>query len=205
MDGYAGIWDSDRSWMVHEHSQPVRVTLFCYLISQGKLYVEGQKLKSFDDGNDDLIQFIEGYFGNKCIVNFTDLFFLDEINQAFCGGSWHKVQECWLVGRSDYMDIVESRKPKYIVEEKVYIIHIFDFLDSTEGYYFLRRHKYYTTVLELYNGLIEWKSRSYTSRQFIRDYSINPEAKLTYKEITLDEFQSRFFDVVELEVGSLLN
>lgn len=82
IDGYAGIWDSDRRWMTDENSQPVQITLFCYLIAQGKLFVQDQKLRSLDDRHEDLIQFIEGYFGNKCIVNFTDLFFLNEIKHS---------------------------------------------------------------------------------------------------------------------------
>jgi hypothetical protein len=86
MDGHHGIFSEDRCWMWDENSSAYKITLYCYLISIGCLYVKYQQLKSVNDGYETLIDFIEDFFKGKCIVNFTDLLFLNEINIAFCGG-----------------------------------------------------------------------------------------------------------------------
>ena len=204
MDGYAGILDSDRSWMMDEYSQPVQIILFCFQISEGKLYVEGQKLKSFDDGNDDLIQFIEGYFGNKCIVNFTDLFFLDEINQAFCGGSWHNVHPSWLAERPEVLAELANRYPQYFRVEQAYQIIVESYESDFEDMYFLKINQNRTTFIDFFADKIIWLEKPIGIGEFKRMYNVGKKHYAVHP-ISSNEFFSYVMDLVEPEVGSLLN
>jgi hypothetical protein len=135
MDGYHGISFEDKCWIYDQESKPHKITLYCFLISQGILFIEGQKLKSRIDGYDDLIEFIHVYFKSKSIVSFTDLFFLDDLNEAFCSGKWYNVHESWLRDREDYLDIIEKRKPQVYRRPVAYAVVVdngVDFYDMMQ-------------------------------------------------------------------------
>lgn len=204
MDGYAGIWDSDRSWMTDEYSQPVQITLFCYLIAHGELFVHDQKLKSFNDGNEDLIQFIEAYFGNKCIVNFTDLFFLNEINQAFCDGNWYNVHPSWLSERPEILAELANRQHKYFLVEQAYQIIVESYESDFEDMYFLKISDDRTTLIDFFGDKIIWLERPIGISEFKRMYNVGKKHYAVHP-ICRDEFLSYVTDLVEPEVGSLLN
>lgn len=204
MDGYQGIWNLDRSWMTDEYSQPVQITLFCYLIAQGELFVQDQKLRSFDDGHEDLIQFIEGYFGNKCIVNFTDLFFLNEINQAFCDGNWYNVHPSWLAERPEVLTELTNRKPEYFRVEQAYQIIVESYESDFEDMYFLKISDDRTTLIDFFGDKIIWLERPIGISEFKRMYNVGKKHYAVHP-ICRDEFLSYVTDLVEPEVGSLLN
>jgi len=203
MNGYAGIWDSDRTWMSNEYSQPVQITLFCYLISQGELLVEEQKLKSFNGAHEDLIQFIEDYFGNKCIVNFTDLLFLNEINTAFCGGKWHNVHDSWLVDRPEFLDILAYRNTRTFKELQAYEIEVHSQSEFRDLFY-LQIADNRTTVIDFFQDRILWRREPINITDLKKEFGIG-DKKYTIRPISLEYFTSRIFDMVEPEVGSLLN
>ncbi len=83
MDGYHGISIEDKSWVCNQESTPHKLTLYCYLISQGILFIEDQKLLSRIYGYVDLTSFINEFFKAKSIVSFTNLFFHEEIIICF--------------------------------------------------------------------------------------------------------------------------
>lgn len=201
VDGYAGISDSDRSWIVDEHSQPVRIILFCFLIAQGELFVQDQKLRSFHDGHGELIQFIEGYFQNKCIVNFTDLFFLDAINQAFCGGRWHNVHPSWLVERPElFIDRVLNSpnldQPIMVVVENVEL--------GFEEIFIWRLSNYRITVIDFFVENITWRKKPISFIEMKSIFHLNGK-NYSINLISFDTFYSHIIDIVEPKVGSLLN
>lgn len=116
----------------------------------GELFVQDQKLKSFDDGNEDLIQFIEGYYGNKCIVNFTDLFFFNEINQAFCDGNWYNVHPSWLAERPEVLAELANRQPQYFRVQQAYQIVVESYESDFEDMYFLKISDDRTTLIDFF-------------------------------------------------------
>jgi hypothetical protein len=141
MDGYHGISLQEKSWVYNKESKPYKLTLFCYLISQGTLFVEGQKLLCKVDGYEDLIDFITEYFRGKSIVSFTDLFFLDDLNDAFCQGKWHNVDESWLTDREDYLEILESRKPQIFREPTAYAVVVDNGIDYFDMMHYIFKGK----------------------------------------------------------------
>lgn len=200
MDGYHGISGQDKSWVHDNDSIPHKLTLYCYLIGRGFLFVEDRKLKSNLDGYETLIEFIQEFFKGKCIVNFTDLFFLEEINIAFCNNRWHNVQECWLTEREDYLTIMQSRIPVVIREPTAYVVEINSEGDIYDWMYFLLKGKNYTTIIDFCNSQIIWKSVDYTTFQFKKEFSLE-SSRVTYGKMTLQEFYSRLADVIDLNYG----
>jgi hypothetical protein len=204
MEGYAGIWDSDRKWMADDYSQPVQITLFCYLISQGELFVEYQKLKSSNSEHEDLIQFMEGYFKNKCIVNFTDLLFLNEINQAFCGGIWDNVHVSWLAYRPEVL--AELANYKIIRIEHAYQILVENNESDFEDMYFLKIDNEKTTLIDFFEGSILWRKKAFTIQDFRQEFNLGTK-DYSIHLISMDDFFDYVMDIVqeEPEVGHLLN
>jgi hypothetical protein len=195
MDGNHGISCNDKSWVYNQKSTPNKLTLYCYLISQGILFVEDQKLKSIVDGYENLIDFISQYFRGMSIVNFTDLFFLDEINECFCQGKWHNVDESWLTDREDYLEILAKRKLLEKREASAYIVQINDNTVNYDYMYFFLKGEKYTSVICLGHRKVFWKALDYSYYQFKRDFHLE-NARVTFSEIPLNEFYSRFFDVI---------
>jgi hypothetical protein len=204
MDGYCGIFSEDRSWIWDENSHPYKITLYCYLVSTGELFILNGKLTSANDEHNELIQFIEGFFAGKCIVNFTDLLFLDEINSAFCGGKWHNVHQSWLVKRPEFLDILALRKPKFFQEIQAYEIEAENFESEFGDMYFIQLAKGRTTLIDYLECEIQWRRESISMDQFKNKFNIG-EKGFTIRQIPLEEFRLRITETVERQVGSLLN
>jgi hypothetical protein len=203
MDGYHGISLIDKSWINDQESTAYKLTLFCYLISQGILFVKDQKLKSsVDGGYEDLIDFIHEYFKGKCIISFTDLFFLEDINEAFCSGKWYNVDESWLRDREDYLDILENRKPQIYREPTAYAVVV----DNDEDFYdmiqYVYRGKKNTVILDFLDNRILWREVDYSSTQFKKDFNLM-NARVTYNEISLIEWQHRYIEFFGREIPLL--
>jgi hypothetical protein len=204
MDGYCGIFYSDISWVEEKSSPAYKITLYCYLIASGELFVEDQKLKSVSAGYSELIDFIEEYFRGKCIVNFTDLFFLNEINQAFCGGSWGNIKKCWLVERPDVFIELASKEPKIYRLDQAYQIIVENSESDFDDLYFIKISNHQTTIIDFFADSITWREEPISIGEFKRMYNVGKK-HYSIHPISSDEFFSYIMDLVEPEVGSLLN
>jgi hypothetical protein len=204
MHGHHGIFSEDRSCGIwDENSHPYKITLYCYLISTGCLYVKYQQLKSVNDGYETLIDFIEDFFKGKCIVNFTDLLFLNEINTAFCGGKWHNVHESWLVDRPEFLDILAHRNTRPFKELQAYEIEVHS-QSEFRNLFYLQIADNRTTVIDFFQDRILWRREPINITDLKKEFGIG-DKKYTIRPISLEYFTSRIFDMVEPEVGSLLN
>jgi hypothetical protein len=199
MDGYHGISLQEKSWVYNQESKPYKLTLFCYLISQGNLIVEGQKLVSKVDGYSYLIDFITEYFNGKSIVSFTDLFFLDDLNEAFCSGKWYNVHESWLRDREDYLEILESRKPQVFRQPTAYAVVVDNGVDFYDMMQYVYRGKSKTVIIDFLGDRIKWEKVDYTSNQFKKDFNLS-DARVTFSQITLQEWQCRYVEFFGGEV-----
>lgn len=204
MNGYCGIWYSDRSWINEENSIAVQTTLFCYLISQGVFFVKDQKLRSTEAGYEDLIQSIQDYFGNKCMGNFTNLFFINEINQAFCDGTWDHIHPSWLSHRPEVLAELANRKPQYFRVEQAYQIIVESYESDLDDMYFLKITQDRTTLIDFFADKINWLEKPIGIGEFKRMYNVGKKHYRIHP-ISADEFFSYIMDLVEPEVGSLLN
>jgi hypothetical protein len=193
MDGYHGISVNDIIWVYNQKSTPYKLTLYCYLISQGILFVEDQKLKGKVDGYENLILFIHDYFKGMCIVSFTDLFFLSDINEAFCNGKWHNVDESWLTDREDYLDIIEKRKPQIFRDPAAYAIIVDNGVDFYGMMQYVLKGKKNTVILDFLDDRILWREVEYSASQFKKDFNLC-DARVTYNEISLEEWQHRYIE-----------
>jgi len=204
MEGYHGIWDSDRSWIIDQKSNAYKITLYCYLISAGVLYIENQKLKSFDSGYDGLIDFVEEFFKRKCIVNFTDMLFLDEINQAFCGGNWDNLHVSWLAYRPEVL--AELANYKIIRVEQAYQIMVENNESDFDDLYFLLIRNDKTSLIDFLEANILWRKKAFDIQDFRQEFNIGTKSYSIHL-ISMDEFFDYMRDIVqdEAEVGSLLN
>jgi hypothetical protein len=204
LDGYHGISKSDRSWICDKESKAYKLTLYCYLIGQGVFFVEQNLLKSYCGGYDSLIYFVQEHFVGKCIVSFTDLFFLKNLNEAFCNGKWNGIHESWLKEREDYLVIIKNRKTKEYRDLSAYTINIFDRENLYDYTLFLRRGKNFTSIIDFCENQIYWKKPNYTSFQLKKDFKLE-ESRLTLSQISLEEFYLRFIDVLGDNAKSTLN
>ena len=195
MDGYLGISVQDKSWVHDKKSKPYKLTLYCFLIAEGVFYVENQRLKSRFIGYNGLIEFVEDFFKGKCIVNFTDLFFLNDINESFNNGNWYNIHESWLIQREDYLEILDKRKPLIHRDPTAFIVEVTEGITHLNYFYFILRGKKATTVIDFLGFSIKWADAGYSTYQFKQDFNLK-DARITYSEISLDEFYSRFFDIV---------
>jgi hypothetical protein len=195
MNGYHGISTEDRSWVYNQKSTPNKLTLYCYLISQGILFFEDQKLKSKVDGYEDLISFIQEHFKSMCIISFTDLFFLEDINEAFCLGKWHNVDESWLTDREDYFEILESRKPRIAREPKAYAVEVNNVKEFYNMAQYIYHGKKHTVVLDFLDDQILWKTVDYSANQFKHDFNLM-DARVAYNEISLGEWRARYLELI---------
>ncbi len=193
MDGYHEISLQEKSWVYNQESTAYKLTLYCFLISQGILSVEGQKLKSRIDGYENLIQFIEEYFKGKCIVSFTDLFFMEDIKEAFCYGKQDKVDESWLTNREDYVEILESRKPQIFRQPTAYAVVVDNGVDYYDMMQYIFRGKKNTVIIDFLDDRILWEKVDYTSNQFKKDFNLS-DARVTYSVISLEEWQHRYIE-----------
>jgi len=197
IDGYQGIWDSDRSWINDENSNAYKITLYCYLISEGILFVENQKMKSFDSGYDRLIDFVEEFFKGKCIVNFTDMLFLDEINQAFCEGIWDNVHISWLAFRPEVLAELANRNYKLIRVEQAYQIMVENDESDFDDLYFLRIDSDRTTLIDFFGASILWKKKAFTIEDFRREFNLGTKVYIIHL-ITMEDFIGYMSDFLEV-------
>lgn len=206
IDGFCGIFSEDRSWMIDKDCKPYKITLYCYLISTGSLYVENQKLKSFDGGHEKLIDFIEEFFRGKCIVNFTDMLFLNEINQSFCGGTWDNVHLSWLAYRPELLAEIANRNFRIIRGEQAYQITVENAESDFGDLYFILVTSEKTTLVDYFEGSITWRKEPISIAGFKRMFNVGSK-DYTVQTISKDEFIEYLMDIVqdEAEVGSLLN
>ncbi len=172
--------------MYNLESTAYKLTLYCFLINEGVLFVEGQKLKSQNDGYEDLIYFVEEYFRGKSIVSYTDLFFLDDLNEAFCSGKWYNVDESWLKDCEDHLDILESRKPQIFREPTAYAVVVDNGVDFYDMMQYVLKSKKNTVIIDFLDDQILWKRVGYTSNHFKRDFNLS-DARVTFSQITLQE------------------
>jgi hypothetical protein len=180
--------------------------LYCYLISAGILYVENQKLNSFEEGYDELIDFIEDFFKGKDIVNFTDMLFLSEINQAFCEGIWENVHISWLAFRPAVIAELPNQNYKLIRVEQAYQIMVDNDESDLNDLYFLLIRNGKTTIIDFFCGGIIWRKKTFTIQDFKKEFNLGSKNYLI-RIISIENFFGYLTDIVqdEQEVGSLLN
>lgn len=171
MDGYHGISNSDKSWVSDQESKPYQITLYCFLISIGVLFVDDKKLKSVIAGYDKLIDSMEDFFKGKCTLSFTDLFYLEEINQAFCQGKWHNVHQSWLIEREDYFEILESRKKRTFIELTSYCIQLstVDKIHEVLYYWLLKKDK--VIIINYFEESVFWRNVNYSTKDFKNEFN----------------------------------
>jgi hypothetical protein len=204
MNGYHGISTDNLVWIIVENSPQYKITQYCYLISQGELFVVNQKLRSIRKGYEDLIQYIEEFFRGKSIGNFTDLFFLDAINEAFCGGNWNKVHDSWLIHRPEFLDILAGRKLSQFSEIQYFEIEV-DLPDSDLGeFYYFQIDSKKSTIIDFNSTSILWRKKPLSISELKKELGLELR-NYQIRSISPDEFISRFFDTVEPAVGSMRN
>lgn len=208
LDGSYGFKAGDLSFMEDKTSRAYYIALFCVLIAKGELYIHEKKIVSKREfEHDSVIDFMNGFFKGLDLVNFTDLLFLDSIINGLCDGNLDLIHLSWLEEREDFSKIKEIRESKggIIKVPTAYLIEVYGEKETYDYSYFLLNGKKYNTIIDFLGLNIFWVKDTLTVNK-LKNRIGKGNSRIKYTAITLDEFYSRYFDIITLEISiSTLN